>query len=416
MVPTRIAHVDLDAFFAAVAARDAGVAGDRPLVVAGRGARGVVAAANYPARAFGIRAGQPLAAAQRACGELVVADPDREAYEADSRAFRAILREVTEVVEATSIDEAFLDLTAAAGDVGDLVAWARRRVHAELGLTATAGVAGCTVAAKVAGAEAKPDGQKVIPVGGDPAFLASQPLPAIPGVGPKTAAALARVGADHVADLRQVDDAALHAAVGQATADWLRRVALGEERRHLTERGPAQSVGQEVTVDGRVDTEEAEDYLGGLAVRVSQRLAASGQLAAAVETVAADRQGQRTRRQRLAEPTRHPRLLFDAAVRALDAMPWRGTLHRVGLRALDLTGGEPRELVVPAPLQPRWYADRTVVGHPTLGTGLVRRSDDTQTAVQFDRLPAGEVLVATSSLTPTDSVDAPPAEGPQALP
>ncbi len=249
--PTRrIIHVDLDAFYASVEQRDAPDLKGRPVVVGGDPQhRGVVAAASYEARAFGIHSAMPMSRAVRLCPSLVVVRPDFRKYRAVSDQVFGVFREVTPLVEPLSLDEAYLDVTENAW--GEVLATnvARRikeRIRQETGLTASAGVAPNKFLAKVASGWKKPDGLTVIPPERVEWFLQQLPVNALWGVGPVTARKLEAVGVKRVVDVREVSLEILREAVG-SQALWLRQLALGLDDREVVSSRAAKSSGSETT-------------------------------------------------------------------------------------------------------------------------------------------------------------------------
>jgi len=246
----RIIHLDMDAFYAAVEQRDDPQLRGRPVVVGGSPeSRGVVAAASYEARAFGVRSAMPMARALRLCPDLVIRRPDFARYREASRKVMAILRSATPLVEPLSLDEAYLDVTenhwgkSLATDVAKEL---KRRIRADLSLTASAGVAPNKFLAKIASGWQKPDGLTVVSPGRVEAFLQKLPVEALWGVGPVTAKKLRRIGIHRLVDVRKADSAVLTAAVG-SLADWLKRLAWGDDPRPVTPDRPWKSVSTETT-------------------------------------------------------------------------------------------------------------------------------------------------------------------------
>ena len=200
----KIIHVDMDAFYASVEQRDNPELRGKPLAVGG-GVRGVVAAASYEARKFGIRSAMPAVTARRRCPELIFVKPRFDAYRAVSEQIRAIFRDYTPHVEPLSLDEAYLDVTADLKGIGIATRIAeeiRARIKAETSLTASAGVSYNKFLAKLASDHNKPDGLCVVPPGKGEAFVAPLPVKRFHGIGPKTAEKMARLGIETGADLR----------------------------------------------------------------------------------------------------------------------------------------------------------------------------------------------------------------------
>ena len=260
--PTRkIIHVDMDAFYASVEQRDDPSLRGRPVAVGG-GHRGVVAAASYEARVFGVRSAMPSVTAKRRCPELLFVKPRFDAYKAVSRQIREIFAAYTDLIEPLSLDEAYLDVTEDRLGLGTARAIAediRCRIRAETALTASAGVSYCKFIAKLASDHRKPDGLTVVTPERGPQFVASLPVARFHGVGPKTAARMERLGIHTGADLAGWSLAALQAHFG-SSADWYWRIARGIDERPVRSNRESKSVSAERTFD--------EDY------RDPERLAA----------------------------------------------------------------------------------------------------------------------------------------------
>jgi DNA polymerase-4 len=263
----RIIHVDMDAFYASVEQRDRPELRGRPVAVGGPAAsRGVVAAASYEARAFGVRSAIPMSRAVRLCPHLEIVRPDFQKYRTVSDQVFAIYRSVTPLVEPLSLDEAYLDVTENAWQEEFAVNVARRikaTIRETTGLTASAGVAPNKFLAKIASAWRKPDGLTVIAPERVETFLQELPVDALWGVGPVTARRLRAHGIDRLVDVRTADPAVLRRAVGNMT-DWLVRLAAGEDDRPVEPNRPSKSSSSECTyaqdlVDiGRIREEIAE--------------------------------------------------------------------------------------------------------------------------------------------------------------
>jgi DNA polymerase-4 len=250
MALRRILHVDMDAFYASVEQRDRPELRGRPVAVGGSPtSRGVVAAASYEARAFGVRSAIPMSRAVRLCPHLVIVRPDFQKYRDVSQRVFALYREVTPLVEPLSLDEAYLDVTENAWGERLGVAVARRlkqEIRQRTGLTASAGVAPNKFLAKIASAWRKPDGLTVIAPERVPTFLETLPVDALWGVGPVTAKRLRERGIERLVDVRRMDAAALRAAVG-SLADWLRALAEGRDDRAVEPNRASKSSSSECT-------------------------------------------------------------------------------------------------------------------------------------------------------------------------
>jgi DNA polymerase-4 len=247
-----ILHIDMDAFFASVERLLDPALEGRPIIVGGDpGSRGVVAAASYEARSFGVRSAMPLARAGKLCPHAVYLPGNFAAYNHYSRLVRGILEEYTPLVEPVSIDEAYLDLTGcrlAFGEPASVAQEIRMRIRDELGLPASAGLSTAKVVSKVASEVAKPDGFREVPPGGELSFLAPLPVEALPGVGPVCRGALRDMGIRTVGELTLLPVEALQSVLGS----WgrvLHEHARGIDRRRLEERRAPKSVSRETTYE-----------------------------------------------------------------------------------------------------------------------------------------------------------------------
>src|SRR5262245_33420560 len=240
----------MDAFYASVEQRDKPELSGRPLAVGGQPTRrGVVAAASYEARAFGVYSAMPRATSVRLCPSLLIVPPDFARYKTASNAVFSIFREVTPLVEPLSLDEAYLDVTENAwGETfGTVVARRlKERIRADTGLTASAGVAPNKFLAKVASGWKKPDGLTVISPERVEPFLQRLPVDALWGVGPVTAKKLRARGIERLVDVRTIDAQVLRETVG-SMADWLRQLSNGIDDRPVMPHREAKSSGSEST-------------------------------------------------------------------------------------------------------------------------------------------------------------------------
>lgn len=271
-----ILHVDLDAFYASVEVLAHPELAGKPVLVGGTGPRGVVAAASYEARRFGVHSAMPMARARRLCPEAVVLPPRSEAYqEASSRVF-AIFRSFTPLVEPISLDEAFLDTSGAASLFGtgpEIGAAVRARVRAETGLAASVGVGTSKLVAKLGSEEAKPDGMFVVAPGAEIAFLHPLPVGRLWGVGPATLGRLARYGVETVGDLAALPEASLIEALGRANGHHLHELAWNRDHRAVEPDRATKSVGVEETFPQDLhDPDALRREVARLAERAGARL------------------------------------------------------------------------------------------------------------------------------------------------
>lgn len=247
----KIIHVDMDAFFASVEQRDEPGLRGLPVAVGGSSGRGVVAAASYEARKFGVRSAMPSARALQLCPDLVFRKPRFDVYKAVSQQIRAVFLHFTPHVEPLSLDEAYLDVTDDVRGIGSATRIAeliRRRIRAETALTASAGVSYNKFLAKIASDQNKPDGLCVIRPGEGAGFVASLPVRRFHGIGPRGAEKMAKLGIETGADLRSKDLAFLRQNFG-SLADYLYRAARGIDLRQVKADRPRKSVGGERTFD-----------------------------------------------------------------------------------------------------------------------------------------------------------------------
>jgi len=252
----KIIHIDMDAFYASVEQRDDPTLKGRPVAVGGSASRGVVAAASYEARRFGVRSAMPSARAKRLCPDLVFVRPRFDTYRAVSQQIRAIFLDYTALVEPLSLDEAYLDVTADLRGIGSATRIAeliRRRIREDLRLTASAGVSYNKFLAKIASDQNKPDGLCVIRPGEGARFVAALPVRRFHGIGPRGAEKMARLGIATGADLAARDIAFLKQHFG-SFADYLYRAARGIDLRPVQPDRPRKSVGGERTFASDLST------------------------------------------------------------------------------------------------------------------------------------------------------------------
>jgi len=333
--PRTILHLDLDAFYASVEQLDCPALRGRPVIVGGPSRRGVVCAASYEARRFGVRSAMPTARARKLCPDGVFLPPRFDRYSELSHQVFGIYRRYTPLVEPLSLDEAFLDVTASRalhGEGRDVARTIKAAVREECGLAVSAGIAEGKLAAKIATDLGKPDGLVEVPRGGVAAFLAPLPVARLWGVGEVTEEALRKVGVATIGDLARTPDAALAAVIGANHARDLRALAQGEDPREVVPDEASKSIGAEDTFgEDLTDVPALERELLSQATRVGRRLREAG-VAGHVVTLKVKFADFTlvTRRTTLERPTDDDRAIYGAA---------RALLARVDLaRAIRLTG------------------------------------------------------------------------------
>jgi DNA polymerase-4 len=282
----RIIHVDMDAFYASVEQRDRPELRGQPVAVGGKPeSRGVVAAASYEARKFGVRSAIPMARAVRLCPRLAIVPPDFAKYRSVSKQVFEIFRSVTPLVEPLSLDEAYLDVTENAwGEPlgSDVAKRIKALIRERTGLTASAGVAPNKFLAKIASGWRKPDGLTVIAPERVESFLQQLPVDALWGVGPVTAARLRERGISRLVDVRTADPATLRDAVG-SLADWLLELASGRDDRRVEPNRPSKSSSSECTyAHDLVDLDRIREEIDGMARDNAAWLQRAGLLARTV--------------------------------------------------------------------------------------------------------------------------------------
>ncbi len=275
----------MDAFYASVEQRDDPSLRGRPVIVGGHPSRGVVLAASYEVRPFGVRSAIPMSRAVRLAPHAVVVRPRFDAYVAASERLHAIFESVTPLVEPLSLDEAFLDVTGSRALFGDGAAIARSlraRIREELSLPASAGVASVKFVAKIASDLAKPDGLRVVEADDTVPFLAALPVARLWGVGPRTEARLVAFGLRLVGDVAARSPEWMEAQLG-ALGVHLAKLSRGDDARAVVPDRDAKSVGAEDTFSEDLDAPEAlHPHLLSQALRVGRRLRRAGRVARAV--------------------------------------------------------------------------------------------------------------------------------------
>ena len=340
-----ILHVDMDAFYASVAIRDRPDLQQVPVIVGG-GHRGVVLSANYPARAFGIRSGMSGRQAHDLWPQAVRVSPDFGDFETVSRSVMELFREVTPLVEAYSLDEAFLDVSGAVRRLGSpraIAEYIRARVRDEQRINCSVGVAGSVSVAKLASRRAKPDGVLVVPPDQVVAYLHPLDVGELFGIGPRTRARLRRLGLVTIGDVAHTPLPTLRLLVGRALGAQLHQLAWGTDRTTLTPRrsdhDPERSMGAEETFGRDVaDREVISRELLRLAAKVTARMRRAGLVGRTVALrVRYSDFTTLTRSRTVADPTDVTAEVHAEALRLFDALDRRRRRIRlVGVRVEGL--------------------------------------------------------------------------------
>jgi DNA polymerase IV len=342
-----ILHADADAFFASVEQRDDPRLRGRPVIVGG----GVVLAASYEAKAFGIRTAMSGRDARRLCPQAIVVSPRMAAYAAASKALYAVFEQATPLVEGLSIDEAFLDVRGMrriAGTPTEMAIRLRRAVREKVGLSITVGVARTKFLAKVASAIAKPDGLLVVPPDRELAFLHPLPIERVWGIGPATAAKLHNRGITLVGDLARLGEPMLIALLGRAAGRHLHALANNRDPRPVGPRRRRRSIGSQHALGKSPKTAEQIDReLIALVDRVACRLRAADRVGRTVVLrLRFDDFTRATRSHTLAYATAQTQTIL-AAARAL----FTANMPLIALRGLTLIGVAITNLEDDLPLQ-----------------------------------------------------------------
>ena len=349
-----VAHIDCDAFFAAVEKRDRPELKRRPVIVGG-GRRGVVATCCYVARLSGVRSAMPMFKALRACPQAVVLKPDFDRYSAAASRIREKMLALTPAVQPISIDEAYLDLsgteTLHGAPPASLLARLARDIESDVGITVSIGLSSNRFLAKTASEMDKPRGFSVIAVQEAPALLAPHPVGFLHGVGPKLAGRLKRDGYERVADLQQAGLKLLVAQYAE-TGLFLHERAHGIDRRPVTPGGERKSVSSETTfAEDICDVEILEDLLWLVCEKTSWRAKSAGVEGSVVTLKLKGRDFRTlTRRATLSDPTQLAGTIFRAARPLLQREAQAGRYWRligVGLADLRAAGADAVDLIDP---------------------------------------------------------------------
>jgi len=337
----QILHIDMDAFFASVEQLDDPSLRGKPVIVGGASMRGVVSAASYEARAFGVHSAMPIVEARRRCPQGIVVSVRHDRYSEISQRVFAIFERFTPLVEGLSVDEAFLDVTGSLSlfGSGEVIAERiRAEIKAEIGLTASAGVAGSKFVAKIASDLKKPDGLVVVPVGEEGRFLDPLPIERMWGVGPAAAERLHAAGFSTIGDLSRSSSDRL----GRLLGSWGRSIwelSRGIDNRPVEPGNQAQSMGAEETFEHDLtDRRDIERHLLAQCQRVGQRLCEEGLGGYVVTTkIKFSDFTLKSRQMRLPEPVFDTTTIYETARSLLDRFELAGARVRlVGVSVSEL--------------------------------------------------------------------------------
>ena len=339
-----IIHIDMDAFYASVEQRDAPALRGKPVIVGGHPQRGVVLAASYEVRPFGVRSAIPMARAIKLAPQAIVVPPRFAAYVDASEAVFRIFERYTPLIEPLSLDEAFLDVTGSLGlfgTVGDIARRIRAEIRNEIELPASAGIAEVKFVAKIASDFAKPNGQHEVPPGTSRAFLAPLPISRLWGVGPKTEEVLKRHGLSTIGDVASKEFEWLVARLGSSGQHFW-NLSRGIDERVVVPDRYAKSVGAQDTFEEDLLGEAAlKPHVHSQALRVGRRMRKSGVKARCVQlTVKYEDFTQITRRVTLATPTDDGQSLYREALALLQKADLRRKIRLTGVSGQELTGGD----------------------------------------------------------------------------
>ncbi|HMY08352.1 MAG: DNA polymerase IV [Marmoricola sp.] len=407
-----ILHLDLDAFFASVEQRDKPSLRGKPVIVGGTGGRGVVAAASYEARAFGVHSAMPTAQARRLCPNAAFLRGRFAAYSQTSKVVMDVLREFTPVVEPLSLDEAYLDLTA--GDFASLDSQSVNEIGAELkeqvrratgGLRASVGAGTSKLIAKIASDLDKPDGLVVVAPGMEQELLRPMPVSVIPGIGPATTQRLRQVGVQTVGDAERLDESELIQLLGQSHGAGLFQVVRAQDDRPVIAVREAKSISVEDTYEtDHTDPAILGSLLERQARQVAQRLSNAHLSGRTISLkVRLHDFSTLTRSNTIPAPTDDPAVLSKVTRQLLSDIDTSGGVRLLGLGVSSLTDwvqealfqdpvdddSLPDAATVPAVRASRAWAPGMDVEHAVHGRGWVWGSGHSIVTVRFETASTG---------------------------
>ncbi len=376
-----IAHADMDAFYASVEQLDDPSLRGRPVLVGPRSWRGVVLAASYEARRYGVGSAMPVAEARRRCPRAITVPPRHARYEEVSRQVMDVLGDFSPAVEPLSLDEAFVDMSGASQLFGSPEQIGRRiraAVREATGLAISVGISGTKYVAKVASACCKPDGLAVVPQARAAAWLAPLPVYRLWGVGPKTAARLEAMGLRTIGDIAGIGERELRGRLG-SLGGRLYRLSHAMDPRPVERGRIAKSIGSDRTLSADVaHREDIERHLRRAAERIARRLRAKDYVTRGIRVRLKTTDFRLLSRQRhLSRPADTADALFEAARGLLGAFGHDGPYRLVGMAAFDLDWRRgPRQTDLFEDTRPRDLETTIDELMDRFGTGVILRAKD----------------------------------------